>query len=106
VRVALSYAVHSLVCGTTFKDSIHWIISQKGDTDTNACIMGGLLGASYGYHQLGLTNQLEKINKWRPSKQSRPEFLVPGKMIPKYATFLLELSPKALDLIGGEDEYK
>lgn len=49
MRVALSYAVHFLVCGTKFKDSIEWIISQKGDTDTNACIMGGLLGASFGY---------------------------------------------------------
>ena len=58
MRVALSYAVHFLVCGTTFKDSIQWIISQKGDTDTNACIMGGLLGASLGYHQLGLPNQI------------------------------------------------
>jgi len=54
VRVALSYAVHHLITSKSFKESIQIIISAKGDTDTNACIMGGLLGAYYGYNELHL----------------------------------------------------
>ena len=52
VRVALSYSIHFLICAKSFKKSIEFIISAKGDTDTNACIMGGLLGAFYGYDSL------------------------------------------------------
>jgi ADP-ribosylglycohydrolase len=28
------------------------MISEGGDTDTNACIVGGLLGAAYGFEKL------------------------------------------------------
>jgi ADP-ribosyl-[dinitrogen reductase] hydrolase len=58
VRVALSYAVHFLVCGTTYRESIKWIVSQKGDPDTNACIMGGLLGAYYGTIALEMDKEI------------------------------------------------
>lgn len=30
------------------------ILRLKGDTDTNACIGGGLAGAYYGFSRLGL----------------------------------------------------
>lgn len=55
------WCLHALwCCLTAFKhfnnyhESINWIIgSHKGsDTDTNACISGGLLGAYYGFNQL------------------------------------------------------
>jgi ADP-ribosylglycohydrolase len=58
VRVALSYSIHFLVSSESFKKSIEWIISQKGDTDTNACIMGGILGAACGYNKLELNEQI------------------------------------------------
>lgn len=35
-----------------FKDSIDYIIKQFGDTDTNACIAGYLLGAYYGFEEI------------------------------------------------------
>jgi len=58
VRVALSYAVHFLIKGISFRESIKWIVSQKGDPDTNACIMGGLLGAYYGITKLEMNNEI------------------------------------------------
>jgi ADP-ribosylglycohydrolase len=33
----------------TFEDAIDWVVGRDGDTDTNACIAGALLGASLGY---------------------------------------------------------
>ncbi len=91
--MALSYAVHFLVCSNSFRESIEWIISQKGDTDTNACIMGGLLGASLGFDKIGLSEQIEKIGRWHSSNQRRPEWLNPGKMLPKYVEFLNIYAP-------------
>lgn len=50
-------AVYSLVNFTDYKSAIDSIINMGGDTDTNACIAGALLGAYYGF------NQLYKLNK-------------------------------------------
>lgn len=41
-------------------EEIQKIISQAGDTDTNAAIVGGLLGAVIGFKQLPIF-YLEKI---------------------------------------------
>ena len=63
------------------KEAIRWIITQKGDTDTNACIMGGLLGAYYGLTKLERDPQIAKIKAWNSKR--RPEWLNPGKVIPQ-----------------------
>jgi len=83
IRVALSYSVHFLVKGDSYRNSIQWIISQKGDTDTNACIMGGLLGAHYGLSRLAMEPQIEKIRGWKSKR--RPEWLNPGKVVAAYS---------------------
>ena len=105
VGVALSYAIHFMVCPESFKKSIEWIISQKGDTDTNACIMGGLLGAMYGYGRLEMEEQINKIGNWVSSNKRRPDWLIPGKVIPKYVDFLVSSSPSELKIVGSEAEY-
>ena len=88
MRVALSYSAHFLVSGKSFRESIEWIIGQKGDPDTNACIMGGLLGASMGYEALKMDKQIEVIEKWKSKNKSRPDWLNPGLILPKYIDFL------------------
>jgi ADP-ribosylglycohydrolase len=35
-----------------FKEAMRFAISRAGDTDTNACIVGGLIGASIGFREL------------------------------------------------------
>jgi ADP-ribosylglycohydrolase len=40
--------MHFLLSDDSFEEAIRKIISVKGDTDTNACIIGALLGAYYG----------------------------------------------------------
>ena len=41
-------APYELINGTSFYQSMINIIKRGGDTDTNACIAGALLGAYYG----------------------------------------------------------
>lgn len=36
----------------TYEEAIDWVVRLGGDTDTNACIAGALLGASRGYEAL------------------------------------------------------
>lgn len=45
----LYLAFYTLIHMDSYKASIDYIVFQKGDTDTNACIAGYLLGAYYGY---------------------------------------------------------
>jgi ADP-ribosyl-[dinitrogen reductase] hydrolase len=49
---ALYCALYSLFHHTGYQQSQDWIILKGGDTDTNACIAGALLGALYGYERL------------------------------------------------------
>ncbi len=65
-----------------YKKVIKYLISVKGDTDTNACIAGGLLGAKLGLKNMKeMTDQMEKISKWRPQKKPRPEWMIPGLVV-------------------------
>ena len=52
VGVAIQNAYYELLNGEGFAQSIVNIISRGGDTDTNGCIGGALLGAYYGQSKL------------------------------------------------------
>lgn len=54
-----AWCLHGFYCSAkmcnstiTFEDTMKWIIESKGDTDTNACIVGGLIGTLLGYEKL------------------------------------------------------
>lgn len=101
-RIAFSYGVHFAVKSDTLKKPIEYLISSKGDTDTNACIAGGLLGAKLGLKRMEeMTDQMEKIRKWRPQKKIRPNWMVPGLVIENIAQFNCEKSPKELVMMGS-----
>jgi ADP-ribosylglycohydrolase len=48
VRIAFTHAFRHLARGTTYLDALRETLAGGGDTDTNACIIGGLLGARWG----------------------------------------------------------
>jgi ADP-ribosyl-[dinitrogen reductase] hydrolase len=92
-----------LVVGKSFKSAIEWIIFQKGDTDTNACIMGGLLGSLYGLKKLEMDAQIGVIKAW--TSKRRPEWLHPGKVIPVFVEMLASRCPGELKVVGGSADY-
>jgi ADP-ribosyl-[dinitrogen reductase] hydrolase len=49
VRIAFTHAFYHLRQGTSFEQALASTLALGGDTDTNACIVGGLVGASLGY---------------------------------------------------------
>ena len=47
-RFGFTHAFYSLIRGNSYEDEISAVLAGGGDTDTNACIVGGLLGALHG----------------------------------------------------------
>jgi ADP-ribosylglycohydrolase len=52
VKVGFIHAFFHLKEKTGFRSSITQTLALGGDTDTNACIVGGLIGAFYGVEKL------------------------------------------------------
>lgn len=66
------WVVHTLYCAIaaftnlntvfhgSYSEAINWVIMKGGDTDTNACVTGALIGAFKGY--TGLLSELDTYN--------------------------------------------
>ena len=48
VRIAFTHAFRLLIQGADYMTAMREVLSGGGDTDTNACIVGGLIGAADG----------------------------------------------------------
>ena len=72
IKIAFTYAMHFLLAGAPFKKAIEKIINVKGDTDTNACIVGALLGAYHGLSGLDMQVQIDKICQYKGRVFKRP----------------------------------
>ena len=72
VRYGFTYAFHYLHRGTGFEQAVTETLLRGGDTDTNACIVGGLMGAYHGLHGLpklaleGVLNCNTQFGRRRP----------------------------------------
>lgn len=49
VRIAFTHAFRHLLLETPFVTALRQVLAGGGDTDTNACIVGGLVGARVGF---------------------------------------------------------
>ena len=93
VRFGFTHAFRHLLLGSSYADAIHETLLGGGDTDTNACIVGGLIGAAEG------ADAIPKA--WREVVQgcnthlgqARPAFLHP-RQIPKLVQAMLENGAK------------
>lgn len=52
VKIAFCFALYYLKNEIDIKDALHDMLLRGGDTDTNACIVAGLLGAFHGYSNI------------------------------------------------------
>jgi len=48
IRIAFTWAFHHLSIQSSYESAIFATLARGGDTDTNACIVGGLIGALHG----------------------------------------------------------
>ncbi len=87
--IALQNTFYELLHGQNFENSLINIIRRGGDTDTNGCIAGALLGAIYGIHQIP-QNWITTVKECQnPRTKVYPE--VDQSQIKKYATILVKI---------------
>lgn len=54
VKIAFTHAFYHLKQNTPYLDALRTVLQGGGDTDTNACITGGLVGARWGFSTIPL----------------------------------------------------
>ncbi|MDJ0844505.1 ADP-ribosylglycohydrolase family protein [Crocosphaera sp.] len=80
IKIAFTHAFRHLWLGTNYVDAIAETLLGGGDTDTNACIVGGLIGAVYGAEGIPAMMQQPVLNCHTASGIPRPLFLHPNQI--------------------------
>ncbi len=75
VRIAFTHAFYHLCQRTNYYEALSTILSGGGDTDTNACIAGGLLGALHGADGIPELMRSAVLNSDVTRGQPRPLWL-------------------------------
>jgi ADP-ribosyl-[dinitrogen reductase] hydrolase len=85
LKIAFMWAFYYLKNEYTFKQALEDILKKGGDTDTNAAIVGGLLGTFHGIK--GINEEwIQKILVYTPEKahdsHKQIDFVVPAYYLP------------------------
>ena len=100
VKIAFLYSLKYLRENKSYSDAMREMLKQGGDTDTNCCIVGGILGALHGIE--GIPKEyIEKMLQKEGRKHLRPDFLIPGKVIEEIIQKITQLCPTTLNLEGA-----
>jgi ADP-ribosyl-[dinitrogen reductase] hydrolase len=94
VRHGFTRAFHHLVRGSKLRDALFHTLQAGGDTDTNACIVGGLIGAYWGINEIASNSSsslmLDAVMNCDPSiGQPRPARYHAKKMIDHVSAFTI-----------------
>lgn len=80
VRIGFSHAFRHLWAGSSYLDAVKETLAGGGDTDTNACIVGGLIGAASGACAIP-EKMRAAVLECEPSQgRLRPSFLQPRRV--------------------------
>lgn len=81
VKIAFTHAFRHLLLGSDYENAIAETLSGGGDTDTNACIVGGLIGAAVGVNNIPESMRNSVLNcDTNLGKHPRPAFLHPRQI--------------------------
>ena len=93
-KIGFTYAFRALRENLDYMTAVQGVLVMGGDTDTNAAIVGGLVGAAVGY--LGLPmDYLQKVMEYTFQEKGgieRPDFLRQGRII-NYIDQLVVVAP-------------
>jgi ADP-ribosyl-[dinitrogen reductase] hydrolase len=82
VRIGFTHAFRHLVLGSAYDVAVRETLAGGGDTDTNACIVGGLIGARWGASSIPATMRRAVIEcDTSRGSSPRPERLHP-RLVP------------------------
>lgn len=80
VRIGFTHAFRHLGLGTSFVAALTETLAGGGDTDTNACIVGGLLGAAGGADAIPVELRQAVLTCDTAQGRPRPAFLHPQQI--------------------------
>ena len=81
IKIAFTHAFRHLLLGSDYESAISETVSGGGDTDTNACIVGGLIGAAVGVDNIPEKMRHAVLNcDTTKGKHLRPNFLHPREI--------------------------
>jgi len=96
IKIAFIFAFSHLLKKSSFSDAIQQTLLAGGDTDTNACIVGGLIGALRGREGIPdrMANAVLQCDTTRG--RPRPDFLWTSELSTLIPA-LMESAPKKID---------
>src|SRR5262245_3664460 len=93
IRIGFTHAFRHLWLGSTYVDAIEETLLGGGDTDTNACIVGGMIGAACGAKAIpDHMKQAVLSCDTQIGKHRRPRFLSTNQ-VPELVNGLLAKAP-------------
>eukprot|EP00746_Dinoflagellata_sp_MGD_P150950 gnl/MRDRNA2_/MRDRNA2_82693_c0_seq4.p1 gnl/MRDRNA2_/MRDRNA2_82693_c0~~gnl/MRDRNA2_/MRDRNA2_82693_c0_seq4.p1 ORF type:complete len:424 (-),score=73.02 gnl/MRDRNA2_/MRDRNA2_82693_c0_seq4:387-1658(-) len=96
VRIAFTHAFRHLACGTSFTEALSETLAGFGDTDTNAAIVCGLLGARDGLQAIPQQMWQSVLLCDTAGGRLRPLWLS-GSQLPEIALRLLHSAPHQIE---------
>lgn len=97
------WAMHLLCKNAGYEEAIRAVLMPGGDTDTNACIVGGLIGAAVGVD--GVPEKMRKaVLDFGTGKGGidRPSWLYPGEHILGLVNEIYKMAPTKLEIVINE----
>lgn len=88
VRIGFTHAFRHLLLGSDYMAALTETLAGGGDTDTNACIVGGLIGAAVGVEAIPVPLREAVLTCDTGKGQPRPAFLHPQQVPALVATIL------------------
>jgi len=97
-KIAFTHAFRHLYLGTKYLEAIRETLNGGGDTDTNAAIVGGLIGAAEGFDAIPkeIRNCVIKCDTMNGPKK-RPSFLYPNNLL-EIIPQILKVAPKKIEI--------
>ncbi|MEM9540531.1 MAG: ADP-ribosylglycohydrolase family protein [Cyanobacteria bacterium P01_E01_bin.42] len=89
IKIAFTHAFRYLRLETHYTEAIHETLGGGGDTDTNACIVGGLMGAVWGENNIPDRMKNPVLNCDTTLGNPRPDFLS-TQFVPQITRELLQ----------------
>ncbi len=94
IKIAFTHAFRHLLLGSDYVSAIRETLTGGGDTDTNACIVGGLIGASVGAQAIPEAMRSAVLCcDTNQGKHPRPSFLHP-QQVPYLVNKLLDCASR------------
>ena len=81
VKHGFTLAFHYLAFQYTYQEAIIQTLLKSGDTDTNACIVGGIIGSNFGLTKLPCNSRSKILKSSIQEMIDRPEKFKATKLL-------------------------